>query len=94
MKNTFKYYTDPGHGWIGVKVQLLEQLGIQAQISEFSYINRKGTMAYLEEDCDASLFVEKYIETYGVKPTWKDSYMERNHWIRNYPSYNQQFKNK
>lgn len=87
MKNTFKYYTDPGHGWIGVKVELLRELGIQAQISEFSYQNENGTMAYLEEDCDASLFVEKYIERFGVKPEFKDSHTDRMHWIRSYESY-------
>lgn len=87
MKNTFKYYQDPGHGWVGVKVDLLRTLGIVAQISECSYMNQRGTMAYLEEDRDGSLFVEKYIEAFGAKPEFKDSYTDRRHWIRSYERY-------
>jgi hypothetical protein len=92
IQNTFKYYQDPGHGWIAVKVELLEQLGIDGQISEFSYINEKGTTAYLEEDCDASLFVEKYIEVFGIKPQWKDIFSERRHWVRGYSNYTTKLK--
>jgi hypothetical protein len=92
VQNTFKYYQDPGHGWIAVKVELLEQLGINGQISEFSYINETGTTAYLEEDCDASLFVEKYIEAFGQKPQWKDAYTEKKHWVRSYPRYTVELK--
>ena len=48
--------TDPGHGWLSVKRQLIEELGISDQISSYSY--QRGERVYLEEDCDASLFVE------------------------------------
>jgi len=47
-----KFYSDPGHGWLACKVDLLRSLGINKDISGFSYV--KGGTAYLEEDCDAS----------------------------------------
>jgi hypothetical protein len=52
----FTYYTDPGHGWIRVKKQLLIQLNIAFDISNYSYM--KGNFAYLEEDCDMGIFCE------------------------------------
>ena len=57
----YKFYADPGHGWLKVEKLDLAGLGIADQISEYSYV--KGIYAYLEEDCDAPLF----INTLGVK---------------------------
>jgi hypothetical protein len=52
----FKFYADPGHGWLACKVDLLRQLGINKNISGYSYV--KGNTAYLEEDCDASKLID------------------------------------
>jgi hypothetical protein len=49
-------YTDPGHGWVKVPKSLLKELGIANKITLYSYM--RGDYAYLEEDCDASIFVE------------------------------------
>ena len=54
MKKVF--HSDPSHGWLAVKLNELKMLGIQADISSFSYV--KGKTAYLEEDCDATKFIE------------------------------------
>ena len=48
---TREWYSDPGHSWLKVKYSELEELGIQCEISSFSY--RNGDDVYLEEDCDA-----------------------------------------
>ena len=57
MKNvTVKYYTDPSHGWIAVKRKLLQRLNLLEKISSYSYT--KGKTVYLEEDRDATLFLE------------------------------------
>lgn len=66
----FKFYEDPGHGWLAVKRSLLVELGIEQHISPFSY--QKGKTVYLEEDCDANRFV-KAMETRGIKvnPVYK-----------------------
>ena len=47
---TLNYYQDPGHGWVKVKLSLLQKLGISEQISTYSYMRKDN--AYLEEDCD------------------------------------------
>lgn len=53
MKKVF--HSDNGHGWLAVKLNELKMLGIEADISSYSYI--KGKTAYLEEDCDAAKFI-------------------------------------
>lgn len=53
----FKFYSDPGHGWLAVKRKLIVELGLLNAISPFSY--QKGATVYLEEDADASKFLEK-----------------------------------
>lgn len=49
------FFNDPGHAWLQVKLEELGILGIADKISYFSY--RKGLYAYLEEDCDAGIFL-------------------------------------
>ena len=56
MKEPINYICDPGHGWIAVPMEVIKELGIEDKISSCSY-KRKG-IAYLEEDCDAGLFVD------------------------------------
>jgi hypothetical protein len=56
MQNTYKYYQDPGHGWIAVKLEELKRLGIARKISGWSYA--KGNTVYLEEDGDVSVFIK------------------------------------
>jgi hypothetical protein len=51
---TFTFYTDPGHGWLKVPFKTLVTLGIENDISSYSYMF--GQFAYLEEDCDFSKF--------------------------------------
>lgn len=51
----YRFISDPGHGWLEVRVADLHELGIATKISSFSYIN--DDMAYLEEDCDMSVFL-------------------------------------
>jgi hypothetical protein len=55
----FKFYEDPGHGWLAVKVLDLYKLGLSP--SDFScYSYWKGQTVYLEEDCDAPKFIEAF----------------------------------
>ena len=74
-KKTFIYHSDPGHGWIAVKLKELLYLGIADKISTYSYI--KGDTAYLEEDCDASLFFQAFKAVFNKQPAYKESYLER-----------------
>ena len=48
-------HSDAGHGWLAVKLADLKMLGIEADITDFSYV--KGKTAYLEEDKDATTYI-------------------------------------
>jgi len=54
---TFEFIIDPGHAWLRVPIKLLEDWNIDILISEYSYRTRE--MAYLEEDCDAGVFINE-----------------------------------
>ena len=71
---TFTYHTDPGHGWIEVPLPIVAALGITTEISSFSYTD--GRNAYLEEDCDAWLFVNAYEAAHGARPEFVEKYKE------------------
>ncbi|MDO8611125.1 MAG: hypothetical protein Q7R95_11420 [bacterium] len=54
------FHSDPGHGWLQVPLSEIQRLGIGKQISHYSYMSARGPnpLVYLEEDCDASIFIE------------------------------------
>ena len=65
----YSYYSDPGHGWLKVSRKELIKLGIQNQISSYSY-QRKDSV-YLEEDTDMRLFVNT-LQSTGIKAKYKE----------------------
>ena len=77
-------YEDPGHGWLAVPMQWLEQFGIVNQVSCCSY--RRGATAYLEEDCDAPLF-RKAAEQHGFRLFVDYRHTNDSSPIRSYPSF-------
>jgi hypothetical protein len=56
MERILKCFSDPSHAWINVKREELKQLGIEQSISRCSY--QEGDDIYLEEDCDAQIFID------------------------------------
>ena len=78
---TFDFFADGGHGWLRVKRVELEQLNILNDISVYSYQNDK--YVFLEEDCDASIFIAA-IEEHGAKVKFNNHYSEGDSPIRNY----------
>jgi hypothetical protein len=56
MIKRFDFVADSSHGWLKVPMSEIERLGIADQISTFSY--QKNGMAYLEEDCDMTVFMK------------------------------------
>ena len=56
MDITNKFYHDASHGWLAVKVTVLEELGLLDKISKHSYI--KGKTIYLEEDVDMPKYID------------------------------------
>jgi len=84
---TYIFHSDPSHGWMAVKRAELVRLGIDGQISSCSYQN--GGTVYLEEDCDAALFLAAK-KTKGeevTKDQIQESHTDQNHRIRGYTPY-------
>ena len=52
----YRFFSDPGHSWLEVSFEEIAHLGLQDQITAWSYI--KGPYLYLEEDYDAPLFLQ------------------------------------
>jgi ABC-type transport system substrate-binding protein len=77
------FHSDPGHGWLAVKVKLLDKLGLIDKITVFSYL--RGKTAYLEEDLDAGTFMSAAKDA-GIKVNIKQSYAEKTP-IRYYQPY-------
>ena len=63
-------HSDAGHGWLAVKLGELKMMGVEAEISEYSYV--KGKTVYLEEDVDAMKFIEAAKEK-GITIELKES---------------------
>ena len=79
----YTFIEDPGHGWLQVPIAELFKLGIQNQITSYSYVN--GIHAYLEEDCDFSTFYRAK-EARGEPVEYERVYQEHTP-VRNYPRY-------
>lgn len=67
---TYVFHEDAGHGWLAVKRKELIDLGIIDKVSPCSYQN--GQTVYLEEDCDAPLFL-RAMEAEGKKVDYRVS---------------------
>ena len=73
---------DSGHAWLAVSGKLAQKV---SGISAYSYQSPSGITAYLEEDCDAQLFIEHYGEDNIElgKPVMHSNEAP----LRNYPQY-------
>jgi hypothetical protein len=56
MLSSVRWFVDPGHGWLRVPLVSCEGL----RFSEYSYIDRAGGWLYLEEDCDAGVWLRAH----------------------------------
>jgi len=52
----YTFHSDPSHAWLEVTQEALKTLGIENDVSCWSYVYEDK--AYLEEDCDAGLFIK------------------------------------
>ena len=81
---TYKFHQDSGHGWLAVKRMELVALGILHKVSAYSY--QRGETVYLEEDSDASLFLDALANN-GRECTFKENYRDGRSPIRNYEGF-------
>ena len=84
MTQTYTYHQDPGHGWIEVSGAELGRLGLVNKISHYSYV--KGSTVFLEEDCDASLWVQAK-KAAGEEFTTVASHTNYDSFIRSLPRF-------
>jgi hypothetical protein len=71
---TFTYHIDPGHGWLEVDWTDLKALELNpTDFSRYSY--RKHNTFYLEEDCDATKFVDAFEAKHGDKPRVQEKHI-------------------
>jgi hypothetical protein len=84
MKLNLTFHNDPSHGWAEVPHGVIEKLGIGNKITRYSYMDAKN--AYLEEDCDLSLFMRE-AEKAGLEVSFIDRYTEYDSPIRNKSRY-------
>jgi hypothetical protein len=74
---TFTFHCDPGHGWLEVSQLDLDDLLLSyIDFSGFSYTDGKNL--YLEEDCDAGVFLEAYAAKHG-KESFRFQELHTNH---------------
>ena len=55
ISTTLTFIEDPGHGWLRVPLADVAALGIQDEITPYSFVD--NDYAYLEEDCDYGTFM-------------------------------------
>jgi len=80
MKTNYIFHADPGHAWLAVKRAELIRLNILNKITPCSY--QKGNTVYLEEDCDASTFInakKQANEEFTIKESFKENTPIRNY---------------
>lgn len=80
---TFTFHTDPSHGWLEVRTSELFKVGLlPSDFSAYSY--QQGNVVYLEEDCDAPMFIRSYEQHFGPISV-VEKFNNYSHWIRKLP---------
>ena len=82
---TFTFHADPGHGWLEVPFQMLQLLGIDGEITPYSY--RRGATCYLEEDQDAGTFLKAVQNHDGPLVEFEERNYNEDSFIRMMPRY-------
>ena len=88
-KITRHFYNDHAHGWLKAPYSDLIELGIQNNITRYSYqrVNKKGEkFVYLEEDCDFTTYVNALKEK-GITLNIKEHFCDERSSIRSYDDY-------
>lgn len=84
---TYQWHADPGHAWLAVPALDLARLPatVAASISTCSYRSHDSKTVYLEEDCDASVFL-RGLEAAGIAYTLTEATADAG-WVRNLQHY-------
>lgn len=80
LPTEFRFITDPSHGWLMASIDDVNEVGLSIyEFSSSSFV--EDGVLFLEEDCDATLFVLAYEATVGRKPTFREQ--DVSHFSRN-----------
>lgn len=82
----FIYHTDPSHGWVAVPHATLVASGVAEQISRCSHSCPASKTCYLEEDRDATLFIEAF-RAQGNTIELSEQHTDSHSFVRRLPSY-------
>lgn len=86
-KPKFNFFDSPSHGWLEIPSSLFldfKKRGYEA--SQFSYVDNKKFVIYLEEDCDAPAFLKK-AEELGIEFEIENQHINNDTFIRSLGSY-------
>jgi len=64
----YRFINDNAHAWLEVPIEEARQV---PDISLYSYVSEDGTIAYLEEDCDAPKFLHSIGELVDGKRVYR-----------------------
>ena len=88
----FTFYSDPAHGWLEMPVSIVKELNMGfAQISEFSFYDKKTDFVYIEQDCDLLNVKREYEKKFKQKLLDPDRVvhidLDEDNFIRKLPPY-------
>lgn len=73
LSTSLLFLEDAGHGWLRVPLADLVALGIEQDISPYSYVHEG--YAYLEEDCDYTVYMQAYLKVKATEPDITNQYV-------------------
>ena len=79
---TPRWHDDAGHGWLEVPLDTCDGLSI----SQYSYMDRANGVAYLEEDCDAAVWIRHHGMLSDYR-SWPSTHHDGDAFIRSLPRY-------
>ncbi|MCA9872109.1 MAG: hypothetical protein KC441_00580 [Anaerolineales bacterium] len=74
LSEQLTFISDPGHGWLKVPLGELTTLGIQSEITTYSFVD--GRFVYLEEDQDAGTYLVARRAQGYPDPQFDEQYVE------------------
>lgn len=80
-----RWVVDNGHAWLEVPESKLLLAGIAGKVSSYSYIDTRSRNIYLEEDCDAPLYLQA---TATTARDYDELVIDGMAWVRNLPRVN------
>lgn len=85
-KMLIRIHSDPGHAWYEAPRAELDRLGLTSKISAYSYASHDKQTVYLEEDCDAPLYLQA-LNDEGRKFRLCDMHVDHDSALRTLPRF-------